>query len=154
MCTGKLTNKMIKFLQRLVNTGGGDKYFIEAAKDNIDDWCKFEAFDYNGKLALKGRSGHFLTRWGPHDLMAAKEGIDEYCLFVPGTGDIIPPTFEIISVSWDSDRSSIVQNPSVVCEFLWFGSIYLYKEERHWLQQPKEESYLRRYYYTSIIIVQ
>ncbi len=89
-----------------------------AAKDNIDDWCKFEAFDYNGKLALKGRSGHFLTRWGPHDLhvMAAKEGIDKYCLFVRGTGDIIPPTFEIISVSWDSDGSSIVQNPSVVAE--------------------------------------
>ena len=114
--------------------GSGDKYSIEAAKDkaHLDMWCEFEAFDYEGKLVLRGRGGLFLTRWGPDDLMAAKQGIDQYCLFKPTCGDIIPPKFKILSISWDSAGESAIAKPTIVSEdvFINKGSIAT-KHEYH-----------------------
>ena len=102
--------------------GSGDKYSIEAAKDKVDVWCEFDPIDYEGKLALRGRQGLFLSRWGPDDVMAAKYGIDQYCLFVPTCGDIIPPKFKILEVTWDSAGESVVQKPSVVAEDVFLNN--------------------------------
>lgn len=99
----------------------GDISFLEAAKKNADVFCEFEAFTVENKLVLKGANSKFLSvieRGGDHvqSIEAAKLGIDAYCKFIPSIGDIIPPKFEILDVTWDSSRTSVIYNPTVVTE--------------------------------------
>lgn len=92
---------------------------MEAAKQNSDEFCEFEVFTKNGKLVLKDHNNLFLSRVyrdGVQGIEAAKEGVDEFCMFTPVIGDLIPPKFEILDVTWDSSGKSVIYNPTVVTD--------------------------------------
>ena len=101
----------------LWNTDG--VFHMEAVMSFLNDWCKFSAFEVDNKLVLKGHNGRYICRWhtdGVDSIEASVDGVNEYCKFTPQVGDVIPPSFDIIDVSWDSIATPVIYNPTVVTE--------------------------------------
>ena len=93
---------------------------MEAAKQILDGWCEVQPFQSDDrKLVLKGRNGLFISRIerdGVQSIESAKGGIDVCCKFTLAVGDLIPPKFEILDVTWDSSGESVIYKPTVVAE--------------------------------------
>lgn len=106
----------------LVHRDPGSGYYFDVAprKGGPNKWCSFEAFNWEGGLVLKGHNGKYVGRVQTHHkdtIQAAKAGPNSHCKFLVSIGDIIPPQFEILSVTWDgAPEQSIAYAPKVVVE--------------------------------------
>ena len=94
-----------------------DNQYLEADKEKIDICCQFRVFSVgNGFIALQGDNDMFVSmiQRGKHSsIEISKEGIDEDCKFMPGIGDLIPPKFEIVHITWDKSAASVNYQPSM-----------------------------------------
>ena len=95
-----------------------DAQYLEAEKEKIDICCQFRVLSVgNGLIALQGDNGMFVSRvrrYGTNSIEIWKECIDDDCVFMPGVGDLIPPKFEILNITWDKSVTSITYQPLVV----------------------------------------
>ena len=112
-------------------------------KSFLNDWCEFCAFEVDNKLVLKGHNGRYLCRWhrdGVDSIEASVDGVNEYCKFIPQVGDVIPPSFDIIDVSWDFITTPVIYNPTVVTEDTYINDssiVIVQVFDLEWTNKPR-----------------
>jgi len=81
-----------------------DHYQLEAAKNEVDDTCKFTITVLGGgQIALKGHNQRFLTPIESNDTWTVKAvswKITDSCKFYITHGDSIEPVFQILNINW------------------------------------------------------
>lgn len=103
-----------KYLSRIQR----DFQFVEAEKAEVDMFCQFRVISVGkGVIALQADNGLFVSimkRGEFSSIEVTKEGIDDDCKFTIDVGDLIPPTFEILSVKLHEDKATMNHHPAVV----------------------------------------
>ncbi|XP_051780444.1 uncharacterized protein LOC114647809 [Erpetoichthys calabaricus] len=92
--------------------------YIKPVKSSPDEFCKFSVFTDDNKILLKAENGLYLSRYhrGKDNIEAAKEGPDEFCRFTVSIGDVVEPTFKILSVEVKDFKADQIKTPSAVAE--------------------------------------
>ena len=84
---------------KFLSLNGGER-LLKCNKSSADQWSVFDVYDLGDgrNIALRSREGLFLSRIGYDEIRGVKDGIDQYCKFLPGFGTFLDPQFEIIDV--------------------------------------------------------
>ncbi|XP_028652292.1 uncharacterized protein LOC114642197 isoform X2 [Erpetoichthys calabaricus] len=96
---------------------GGIQY-IRPVKSSPDDYCKFSVFTDNNKILLRADNGLYVSRIQRErqNIEAAKEGPDECCKYDVSIGDVVEPSFTILSIEVKDFQPDKIKTPTAVTE--------------------------------------
>ncbi|XP_039605310.1 uncharacterized protein LOC120526272 [Polypterus senegalus] len=110
-----LQDKRGKYLSRYDE--GGIQY-IRPVKSSPDDCCKFSVFTDNNMILLKADNTLYVSRIQRQrqNIEAAKEGPDECCKYAVSIGDVVEPSFTIVSIELKDFNPDQIKSPTAVTE--------------------------------------
>ncbi|XP_051780437.1 uncharacterized protein LOC127527023 [Erpetoichthys calabaricus] len=96
---------------------GGIQY-IRPEKSSPDEYCKFSVFTDDNKILLRADNGMYVSRIHREhqNIEAAKEGPDECCRFALSLGDVVEPSFKILSIEVKDFNPDQIKTPTAVAE--------------------------------------